>query len=90
MGKIFSLLVAGLLFIGLTSPSIAADIINEDAVDYTVLVDGMREVLVPALADIPAICNSCTIQIVDSVEPPVQTSENSFAFINSGKFIVQN
>ncbi len=67
----------------------AADLINEDEIPYAILVDGEMELTVEAGSDLMTFCKSCTVQLVDSLEPPVSVDEASTVFISQGKLVVE-
>jgi hypothetical protein len=90
MKTALSFLITGFALLGLSNQSIAADLVNQDPVEYTVLVNEAYEVWVPSQADVPVTCKPCTIQIEDSLEPPIQVFDNSIVIISGGKFIVEN
>ncbi|MDV7339606.1 hypothetical protein RYZ26_08385 [Terasakiella sp. A23] len=67
----------------------AADLINEDEIPYAILVDGEMELTVEAGSDLMAFCKRCTVQLVDSFEPPVSADEDSTVIISQGRLVVE-
>jgi len=68
----------------------AADLINEDDMSYTLVIDGDMEVPVEAKSELPEFCDSCSIQLADSEDAPISVNEASTVVISGGKLAVEN
>lgn len=71
-------------------PAHAADLINEDEVPYAVLVDGDMEVTIEPMAEVATVCDSCTIQLTDSFDPPLSLTPDTVVVIRDGKLVIDN
>ncbi|WP_419797881.1 MAG: hypothetical protein ACNI26_16645 [Terasakiella sp.] len=68
----------------------AADLINEDDMSYTVIVDGDMEVPVEAKSELQGFCDACSVQLSGSEQEPISVNEASTVIISEGKLVVEN